>query len=318
MNEVTKRTDKEREVKIIINKMKRKKKIKKIRRIKRRIIYFTLILVLVVVKFLLFPLLHDDKKTITSNNIPKAKIKTDVIEMTNEESDSYNSNLEKVQAKESKYAFTANLLSLNDTIIEKNGRFVVTNPSDITVITNKERALPSDFIPDDLVVPDVPFPFDEFHPKKQLRKEAADALEDLFRNAQEANCNLYALSGYRSYKTQETLFNESINIEGYDHANKFLAKPGYSEHQTGLSMDVTTEDVDFDVVQEFENTKEGKWLKHNCHKYGFIIRYPKDKEDITKYSYEPWHIRYVGEDISEVMNEENLCLEEFYKKYVSQ
>ena len=113
------------------------------------------------------------------------------------------------------------------------------------------------------------------------------------------------VSGYRSYQKQQSTFNYWCNKDGYDKAVTYSALPGHSEHQTGLAMDITS------ISQTYANTAEGKWLAANCHKYGFIIRYPKGKTDITGYIYEPWHIRYLGTDIAKMVYDSGLTLEEF-------
>lgn len=300
------------------NKIKsQKRKINKKRKRKKIIVglvFFVLTTSFVLIKFKLLPLAAlDGKPSQSDKNKLMDKAPKEKIDSTTDSSIKLDKGEEE---KESKPIFAQDLLSLKETIIDRDGKLVVTNPKNFLVVTNKDRGMPSDFIPDDLVVPNVPFPFEEFHPKKQMRQLAADALEELFKKAQEDGCKLYAISGYRSYTTQETLFQKSIDMNGLEHTNKYLAKPGHSEHQTGLTMDVTTASINFDVVTEFDNTKEGIWLKDNSYKLGFVIRYPKDKEDITKYSYEPWHIRYVGTEVAEVMHKENLCLEEFFEKYV--
>src|SRR5699024_4681681 len=159
----------------------------------------------------------------------------------------------------------------------------VQNTYDVLALVNKEHALPNDYLPEDLVVPDVRFPFTEDVPKKQLRKVAATALENLFKSSEEAGLELFAQSGYRSYERQEAIFNNNIERHGEEHANTYSARPGESEHQTGLVMDVTNQAVNFELTTEFGKTKEGIWLKDNAHKYGFIIRYSKGKENITKY-----------------------------------
>lgn len=187
-----------------------------------------------------------------------------------------------------------------------------TEPDSITVLVNKELPLPEDYIPSDLVVPDVLYNFPYFDEKKQLRQEAASALEVLFQAAKEENHTLYAISGYRSYKRQYEIFTNNVINQGLEHTTKYSAIPGYSEHQTGLSMDVSTKTMRYRLEPSFANTKEGQWLAENAHKYGFIIRYPKDKSHITGYSYEPWHIRYVGEELAYYLYEENLTLEEYY------
>jgi len=187
----------------------------------------------------------------------------------------------------------------------------VENPYEILVLVNKNFALPNDFEPHDLVVPDVRFPFSEDDPKKQLRKEAANALEEMFAAADNAGLTLFAQSGYRSYERQEAIFASNVERHGEDHANTYSAKAGESEHQTGLVMDITSQSVGFDLNTDFGNTEEGKWVKEHAHEYGFIIRYPEGKENITQYQYEPWHLRYVGQKAAREISENNLTLEEY-------
>lgn len=189
---------------------------------------------------------------------------------------------------------------------------VVESPSSLEVVINKQRQLPAGYVPPNLVVPDVPFYFDQFMQKKQMRKVAADALEQLFAAAEQNGLELVAASGYRSYDRQKTIYQGNVKKYGAKRANQFSAQPGHSEHQTGLAMDVTVAQLSFKLVQEFGNTTEGDWLADNAYKYGFIIRYPKGKEDITGYSYEPWHLRYVGEEVAKAIHEQNSTLEEYY------
>lgn len=191
---------------------------------------------------------------------------------------------------------------------------VTENPYDLLALINKEHALPNDYIPIDLTLPNVRFPFSESDPKKQLRKIAATALEELFKASDDDGLELFALSGYRSYERQKTIFNNNIARHGEEHANTYSARPGESEHQTGLVMDVTNQAVNFELVTEFGQTKEGIWLKDNAHNYGYIIRYPKDKVAITKYQYEPWHLRFVGVKLATELYENEITLDEYYKK----
>lgn len=186
-----------------------------------------------------------------------------------------------------------------------------TSPDSLTVLVNKEHALPEDYEPKDLVVPDVRFPFIEDDPKKQLRKEAAEALEKLFDEADKAGHELFAQSGYRSYERQEAIYAANVAEDGEEAANQYSARPGESEHQTGLVMDITSASVDFLLVQEFGDTPEGQWVAEHAHEFGFIVRYDQGKEDITGYQYEPWHLRYVGKEAATIIYEENLTLEEY-------
>ena len=189
---------------------------------------------------------------------------------------------------------------------------IIENPYDISAIVNKSYSLPSDYVPIDLTVPHVRFPFSEDDPKKQLRQVAATALEDLFNASDNAGLELFAQSGYRSFDRQVVLFDNYAKEHGEEKANTYSAKPGQSEHQTGLVMDVTTQSINFEINLNFEETKESAWLKDNAHEYGFIIRYPKGKEAITLYQYEPWHLRYVGVELATELHNESLTLEEYY------
>ncbi|WP_068676259.1 D-alanyl-D-alanine carboxypeptidase family protein [Oceanobacillus sp. Castelsardo] len=191
---------------------------------------------------------------------------------------------------------------------------ILSNPYDVLAIVNKEFALPENYEPEDLVTPNVRFPFTEELPKKQMRKVAADALEKMFEAADKENLELFAQSGYRSYDRQKAIFASNVEKHGEKEANVFSARPGESEHQSGLTMDVTSPEVNFDLIVEFGETAEGKWIKEHASEYGFIIRYPEGKEEITKYQYEPWHLRYVGEKAAKEIMENNLTLEEYILK----
>lgn len=170
--------------------------------------------------------------------------------------------------------------------------------------------MPEDYKPEDLVVPNVPFSFSGTLEKSYLRKEAAEALERLFDLAKKEGIQLNAVSGFRSYDYQKNLYANNVKRKGQEHTDRFSAKPGHSEHQTGLTMDVSSKSANNELELTFANTKEGKWLEKNAHRAGFIIRYPKGKESITGYAYEPWHIRYVG-DIAESIYKKKLTLEEY-------
>lgn len=193
----------------------------------------------------------------------------------------------------------------------ENGSKIADDPNDILVLVNKQHALPDGYEPPDLVFPDVRFPFTEDLPKKQMRKVAAKAMEKMFAAGDKDEIDLFAQSGYRSYERQDAIFAANVEKNGEEAANNYSARPGESEHQTGLTMDVTSAEVDYDLVIEFGDTKEGKWLKEHAADYGFIIRYPEEKEDITEYQYEPWHIRYVGEEAAKEIMSKGITLEEY-------
>lgn len=202
--------------------------------------------------------------------------------------------------------------SLQATAHEENGKQVVTNEEAVTVIVNKERSLPDGYEPPDLTEPDVPFSFEGPHEKRKMRKEAAEALEKLFAAADSEGIELRAVSGYRSYERQKSVYENHVATKGEAEAARISAVPGTSEHQTGLTIDVSSPSVGNALEQSFGQTKEGIWLADNAPKYGFIIRYPEGQEKITGYVYEPWHIRYVGEDLAPDIAESGLTLEEYF------
>lgn len=141
---------------------------------------------------------------------------------------------------------------------------------------------------------------------KGLDKTAEKAFYEMAEDAEKENISLRIVSGFRSYKTQSELYKGYCNERGKETADTFSARPGHSEHQTGLAMDINS------VYDSFADTKEAKWLAENCPRYGFIIRYPKGKESITGYKYESWHIRYVGKELAEELTAKNLTLEEYF------
>lgn len=173
-------------------------------------------------------------------------------------------------------------------------------------LVNKEYMIGADYVPDDLVMPDV---------KKStsavlMRKEAAQALEEMFAAAKEEKITLVAVSGYRSYQTQRAIYNRRRKAAGKAHVERFVAVPGASEHQLGLAMDVSRSKT-AGLKASFGKTKEGIWLAENCYRFGFILRYRQEWEDVTGYGYEPWHIRYVGKEHALRIRELDVPLEEY-------
>lgn len=186
------------------------------------------------------------------------------------------------------------------------------NHEAITVLVNKSVALPSGYRPSDLVEPQVSFIFDGYHEKRLMREEAARALERMFAGAKKDGIYLAGVSGYRSYETQESLFNYYVRTQGEETARKYSAEPGHSEHQTGLAMDISGSTGECAADDCFAGTPEANWLAAHAGEYGFIIRYPKGKEAITGYNYEPWHVRYIGTKIASEINAKGLTLEEYF------
>ncbi|MDP4083581.1 MAG: M15 family metallopeptidase [Bacillota bacterium] len=202
-----------------------------------------------------------------------------------------------------------------NSIKQVNGKNVIQNPSNIMALVNKNYTLPSNYIPSDLVRPNVAFSFGNQKIEKSLmRKEAATALEAMFSDAKKSGIELFAVSGYRSFSRQESLFDSEINKFGKSQALQAVAIPGSSEHQTGLAMDIASNSTHLNLTEGFALTKEGKWLAENAHLFGFILRYPKGKEAITIYEYEPWHFRYVGVKAATTIYKHNWTLEEYFNE----
>ena len=187
---------------------------------------------------------------------------------------------------------------------------IITEPDIIQVLVNKKYYLPENYIPNDLELVSVKYA----NENKYLRKEAKGAFEALSETAKKQGYTIIAVSTYRPYEYQKKLYQEYVSTMGSDYAEHCSAKPGHSEHQTGLAVDVEGSNHDYD---DFENSKEFAWMKKNAHLFGFILRYPEGKTTITGFKYEPWHYRYVGKDVAKIIYEENLTLEEYYNKYIN-
>jgi len=183
------------------------------------------------------------------------------------------------------------------------GLHSLSDPASIWVIVNKSRPFnPLTYAPNDLV---------GVGNGQYMRQEATTALKELASAGTSAGLHLQPLSGYRSYQTQQTVYAREVATYGQGIADTQSAKPGYSEHQSGLTIDIGGGGCGIEDC--FGNTAEGKWLASNAYKYGFIIRYPEGKQDVTGYRYEPWHIRYVGKELASEMNRTNVqTLEEFF------
>jgi D-alanyl-D-alanine carboxypeptidase len=187
---------------------------------------------------------------------------------------------------------------------------VVADPLSLTVLVNKHWRLPPGWEPPDLVEPNVPFTFSGDDPKRFLREPAAIALASLFAAATQAGTPLAAVSGYRSEQTQADLYGQAVREQGELQADLHSARPGHSEHQTGLAMDVTSADGSCAVEECFGTSPAGIWVAAHAHEHGFIVRYPAGEEAVTGYAYEPWHLRFVGLEAATMLTEGGLVLEE--------
>lgn len=176
------------------------------------------------------------------------------------------------------------------------------------ILVNKYYKLLSDYVPENLVTIERPYGVNLL-----LESNVYAQYQLMWQAAKEEGLSLYIRSPYRSYYTQQTLYNRYAAKDGTLAADTYSARPGYSEHQTGLAFDVTSPSTNFDT---FEASREFRWLQENAYKYGFILRYPKGKEYITGYIYEPWHYRYVGIEAATKIHEAGITYEEYYAYYV--
>lgn len=188
----------------------------------------------------------------------------------------------------------------------------IDKPDSIWWIVNRDRPLPDGYVPPDLTVPDVRLRLDASAEQMQFRQIATPAVEDMFAAAQEDGVELVFGSGYRSESLQRQFYESYVARDGQAEADRYSARPGTSEHQTGLAVDITTPDLNCHLERCFEGTTQGQWVAENAHRYGFIIRYLDGKEDITGFMYEPWHLRYVGEELATELYQSGQTMEEFF------
>ncbi len=190
--------------------------------------------------------------------------------------------------------------------------YVDTEPADLSkenlILVNKFYYLDKDYMPDDLVLIDA-----KYGVRQYIKSITYEAYKTMWEAASNEGLTLYINSPYRSYNTQSGLYNNYAARDGISLADTYSARPGFSEHQTGLAFDVTSKTTNFD---NFAYSNEYKWLQDNAYKYGFILRYPKGKEYITGYQYESWHYRYVGKDIAKYIHDNDITYEEYYAYFV--
>lgn len=184
---------------------------------------------------------------------------------------------------------------------------------DTQMLVNKYYLLSSDYAPDDLVSVPQTYSWGELGSQK-VREVAYNAFLDMWHAAEQEGYYLMINSSYRSYQDQEAVYNNYKSSSGQKYADSIAARPGSSEHQTGLAIDIFSKTNT--NRNSFTDSPEAKWLEDNAHKYGFILRYPEDKVDITGYNYESWHFRYVGEDIATYIYEHDITFEEYYAYFI--
>lgn len=187
-----------------------------------------------------------------------------------------------VNVVEEKTSESGNLSTKGYEIVEEDGITYIYG----IMMASKSYSLPEDFDPG-------------------VNEEALNAFNQMQEEAANEGLDIYISSSYRSYSDQERIYNGYVEYDGKEAADTYSSRPGYSDHQTGMAFDLNS------IDDSFGYTAESDWVKENAHKYGFIIRYPEGKEDITGYQYEPWHIRYIGVEKATEVYESGLCLEEF-------
>lgn len=180
-----------------------------------------------------------------------------------------------------------------------------TNLNTKYILVNKYNYLTKDYIPENLETISKQYALDNM----QLVNYAKNAFEKMAKNAKQENLSIIAMSTYRSYEYQVNLYNRYVKQDGKEKADTYSGRPGYSEHQTGLAVDIYNGKENY---TNFEVTKEFQWMQENAHKYGFILRFPKNKVKQTGYEYESWHYRYVGIEIATYIHNNDISYEEYY------
>jgi len=192
-------------------------------------------------------------------------------------------------------------------------KYSTSEPASPWWVVNKKRALPNGYVPSDLTVPNVRLRLAKTHEQMKFSKQAVPAVEEMFKAAQTDGVTLVFGSGYRSYNLQKQFYNSYVSQDGQTAADRYSARPGTSEHQTGLAFDATSVSGKCHLEICFADMSEGKWLKDHAQEHGFIIRYLDGKESVTGYQYEPWHMRYVGKELAAEMHKIGpVTLEEFF------
>lgn len=177
------------------------------------------------------------------------------------------------------------------------------------ILTNKYTYLKEDYVPENLEYLDTTYSRNGM----MLVKEAKKQLELMITAAKNENIKIRVISSYRSYKYQVQLYNRYVEEDGKDLADTYSARPGFSEHQTGLCIDIDDSNIDYN---QFDKSPSYKWMQNNAHLFGYIERYPKGKEEITGYTYEAWHYRYVGKKIAKYIKKHNITFDEYYVKFI--
>lgn len=183
-----------------------------------------------------------------------------------------------------------------------------TDDGSVMVLVNKTYGVSEDYEPTDMVDVDGSLSTNQ---GLAVKREAYEAYLAMLKDARKEGLNFSICSAYRSYEVQKSIYEQSLETNGEEYTKTMFAYPGQSEHHTGYAIDVTSASMNWGLSQDFTDYPDGAWITEHCSQYGFIIRYPKGKEDITGYVYEPWHIRYVGIDAAREITEKGITFEEY-------
>lgn len=280
--------------------MKKKKLKKRAKKIFSILICFLIIILIIVI----LPNKKDEKKELTSEQKQVNKLKK-VPYYKKEYKNRYLS-----YQKENKDLSIENIVTHVNIGLD-NPYYTNTKPSTNLntelILVNKYNYVTENYVPENLQ----PLNTSYARSGMQLVDIAKEAFESMSDDAKKEGMNIIAMSSYRSYDYQVNLYNNYVKTDGKEAADTYSARPGYSEHQTGLAVDVYNLELPY---TSFEETEEFNWMQENAYKYGFILRFPKDKVDITGYQYEAWHYRYVGKEVAKYIHNHNMTLEEYIAK----
>ena len=263
-------------------------------------IYILLILVII---FLIFYIVKVGGIEVNEkNNVTSTTKKTENTEPTS--STRTMNTTEKISTTKTTTAKTTTAINTTKSLMDNENINQNLKIIDGVLIVNKTYPLPKDYVPTNTYKSAEGLNYCS----TCINNDAYNQYKLMKADATSLGLNIWIQSGYRSYSLQNDLYNKYVNRDGKEAADTYSARPGHSEHQTGLAFDLNT------ITDDFQYTNEGIWVNENCYKYGFILRYPKGKEHITGYKYESWHLRYVGVDLASKLynNGDWITLEEHF------
>ena len=196
-------------------------------------------------------------------------------------------------------------VNMNLDLIHYEDKIPARNLNDKFILVNKYYYLEEDYVPNDLEELNKQYALNNM----KMVKDAKEAFETMSKDAKKEGLKIIAMSTYRDYAYQTTLYNNYVKQDGKEAADTYSGRPGFSEHQTGYAVDVYNDDEQY---TNFHLTKEFKWMQEHAKEYGFILRFPENKEKETGYQYESWHYRYVGIDIAKYITDKDITLEEYH------